>query len=124
MFSENVFNISLVKKCLDFLVGESTFRKSLACVTIECGSVSGGENGPFLGWRLLDTTMAAKRTASLSRELCVLPFLCFAEHAQRAAVEVDIVPEESIAAVVTSVTSDFGTATTRECEHAHERAVA
>src|SRR5699024_10846934 len=57
---ENIFNITLVKKRLDFLVGESTFREALACMTIECGSVSGGEDGPLVGWRLLNTMVTGE----------------------------------------------------------------
>jgi hypothetical protein len=124
VLAEDVLNVTLVKKCLDFLVGKSAFGESFTRVTIECGSVSGGEDGPVLGWGLLNTAVAVERAAGLPRELGVLPFLGLPEHAQRPAIEVDIVPEESIASLVTGVTNDFGGAAAREREHAYERAVA
>lgn len=89
------------------------------------------ESCPATNWmrsistkRLLDTAMAGERTAGLPRELCVLPFLNLSEDTQRPIIEVDIGPEESVAAVVTSVTNEFGSATAREREYMHERAVA
>ena len=91
---------------------------------VEGGRVCSGEDGPVFGGWVLHSPMAVESGSSLPRELGFLPLLGFPEDAERATVEVDIVPAETLPADILWIADDLADATAGEGEDSDERAVA
>ena len=124
VFAQECFDVVPFEEGFNLFGCNALLGKVLACETIERGCVCSGEDRPVLGGWVLDPMVAFESVSSLSWELSLLPLLVFPEDAERATVEIDIVPAEALSADILWITDDFADTAPSKGEDSNERAVA